>query len=91
MVDSTTIQTSSANLSCVTTPGRGCVITPGGTVAAQGGTRWVAPGNWVIPTGWYENAPLWCGHLYQAYTYDPSDGYVWSNPLTNPPDCLNSN
>jgi hypothetical protein len=56
---------------------------PGGLFAAAGQTKQVL----VDPDVGYRTEavdPLTCGHHYQAVTYDPTDGYVYSNVLTEP-------
>jgi hypothetical protein len=58
---------------------------PGGQFTAEGLTTYIAPGPGVLGGGssFAEN-PLDCGHSYQAVAYDPADGYVYSNTLTEP-------
>jgi hypothetical protein len=56
---------------------------PGGLFSAAGKTQQVL----IDPDVGYETEalhPLTCGHRYQAVTDDPSDGYVYSNVLTEP-------
>ena len=56
---------------------------PGGLFSAAGKTHQVL----VDPDVGYRTEavdPLTCGHKYQAVTYDPSDGYVYSNVLSEP-------
>jgi hypothetical protein len=57
----------------------------GGQFTAQGLKGYIAPGPGVLGGGSYfaEN-PLDCGRSYQAVAYDPADGYVYSNVLTDP-------
>jgi hypothetical protein len=56
---------------------------PGGLFSAAGQTKLVL----VDPDVGYRTEavdPLTCGHKYQAVTDDPSDGYVYSNVLSEP-------
>jgi hypothetical protein len=58
----------------------------GGGLNTQGAKYWVtvAPGGLGYPGYWEAVHELQCGHSYQAVTYDPSDGWVYSNILTEP-------
>jgi hypothetical protein len=57
----------------------------GGQFTAQGLKDYIAPGPGVLGGGSYYAAnPLECGRSYQAVAYDPADGYVYSNVLTEP-------
>jgi hypothetical protein len=56
---------------------------PGGLFSAAGQTKQVL----VDPNVGYRTEavdPLTCGHKYQAVTDDPTDGYVYSNVLSEP-------
>jgi hypothetical protein len=56
---------------------------PGGLFSAAGKTHQVL----VDPDVGYRTEavdPVTCGHQYQAVTYDPTDGYVYSNVLSEP-------
>jgi hypothetical protein len=63
-----------------------CTWSPGGALSAQGASYWVTvpPGGFGYPGYWRAVHPLACGHRYQALTYDPSDGWAYSNVLTEP-------
>jgi hypothetical protein len=58
----------------------------GGGLSAQGAIYYVPPvsGPFSFPGYWTAVHPLLCGHSYQAVTDDPSDGWVYSNVLTEP-------
>jgi len=77
------VQTSSAGWICAN---RLCRYFSGGALSAQGASYWVSvpPGGFGYPGYWLANNPLACGDSYQAVTYDPSDGWVYSNVLTEP-------
>jgi hypothetical protein len=70
----------------VTCSNHSCLISPGGILSAQGASYWVSvpPGGFGYPGYWQAEHPLACGHSYEAVTYDPSDGWVYSNVLTEP-------
>jgi hypothetical protein len=63
-----------------------CTDYQGGGLSAQGALYYVAPvpGPDSFPGYWTALHPLQCGHSYQAVTDDPSDGWVYSNVLTEP-------
>jgi len=68
----------------LTTSSRASVpFNPGGLLSAAGETERVL----VSPQVGYVTLavdPLKCGHEYQAFTWDPTDGFVFSNILTEP-------
>jgi len=63
-----------------------CTLYLGGGLSAQGALYYLAPvpGPESFPGYWTAVHPLQCGHSYQAVTDDPSDGWVYSNVLTEP-------
>jgi hypothetical protein len=63
-----------------------CIWSPGGALTAQGASYWVSvpPGEFGYPGYWQAAHPLACGHSYMALSYDPTDGWVSSNVLTEP-------
>jgi len=77
------VQTSSRSVACHRNV---CISSPGGTLSAQGASYWVPVPSGLLgsPGYWQAEHPLACGHSYQALTYDPSDGWVYSNTLTEP-------
>ena len=58
-------------------------LVQGGTFGASGAQHYVAPFG-LFPGGMVTDHPLLCGTSYQAVAYDPADGYVYSNVLTEP-------
>jgi hypothetical protein len=61
-----------------------CRVGPAGLLRAQGQLYYVpgVPGG--FPGYWAAQHPLLCGHSYEAVSYDPSDGWVYSNVLAEP-------
>lgn len=61
-----------------------CEFYRGGSLHTQGAEYYVTgvPGG--FPGDWQSVHPLQCGHSYRAATDDPSDGWVYSNILTEP-------
>jgi hypothetical protein len=77
------VQTSSPSVACHRNV---CIYVPGGNLSAQGASYWVSvpPGGFGYPGYWSATHPLACGHSYQAFTWDRSDGLVSSNVLIEP-------
>lgn len=74
------ITTSSYYFHCYTGSLPLCVFNPGGLLSAKGALGYYSG----LFSGYYAIHPLLCGHQYQAVTYDPNDGWVYSNVLTEP-------
>jgi hypothetical protein len=75
------LHTTSRAVSCVN---HSCRVYLGGSLHTQGASYYVpgAPGG--FPGYWQAVHPLQCGQSYQAITQNPSDGWVYSNILTEP-------
>lgn len=60
-----------------------CVFIFGGRLSTSGTRHWVAGGG-IIGPHWQTDHPVLCGHTYQAFSYDASDGTVMSAPASTP-------
>ncbi len=78
------LSTSTTHTVCAGDPIRHCWVSFGGALSAQGALYYVpgVPGG--FPGSWAALHPLLCGHSYEPVSYDPSDGWVYGNVLTEP-------